>query len=159
MTTSPAETESLAACPCCGSFTYDGSHFAQAPALLAVCDVLVVRALETVGKRIVRADRSRFARLNNRPWHLAHTLWQPSEEMISKALQGAWDVVPAMLDSHGCCGVTSHQTSAMLDSYVRDLLITGRDHNLQDLRYRFETRLNIPITVTPEPYSPELKEG
>ncbi len=145
-------TEAAAPCPVCGA--YSGTTLAQPPALLAVCDVLMVRALETVGKRIVRADRSRFNRLGNRPWHEAHTMWQPDEHMVDKSLQGAWDVVPAMLDAHGCCGVTTRQVVDMLDRYVRDLLVTGRRHNLDDLRYRFEAYLGVGIPVSREPYEP-----
>jgi hypothetical protein len=142
------------ACPLCGAYGGDGATLQQAPALLAVCDVLVVRALELVGKHIVRLERGRFSRMRNRPWHEAHTLWKPRADMVDKALKGAWDVIPAMLDNHGCCGVTSRQVQEMMDSYVKDLLVTGKAHNLTDLRYRFESRLGIPLTE-PEPYIPE----
>lgn len=149
-------TEHVTPCPVCG--TYAGSPLAQAPALLAVCDVLVVRALELVGKQIVRMERSRFNRMKNRPWHEAHTLWRPRDDMADKALKGAWDVIPAMLDNHGCCGVTSRQVTEMVDGYVRDLLVTGTAHNITDLRYRFENRLGIPL-AEPEPYEPQRLEA
>lgn len=113
--------------------------------LLAVCDVLVVRALEVAGKRIVRAERSRYRVLGTRPWHVAHTIWRPTPDHVRKSLDHAWDVVPAMLDSHGCCGITSRQVVEMLDEYTSDLLITATQHNLTDLRYRFESRLGITI--------------
>lgn len=145
------------ACPVCGSFS--GRALAQPPALLAVCDVLVVWALGAVGKRIVRADRSRHSRMGTRPWHLAHTVWRPDEGMTDKALHGAWDVVPAMLEGHGCCGVTSRQVTTMLDAYVRDLLVTGTEHSLVELRYRFEDRLGIPLPEPGAPYVPEPLEG
>lgn len=148
--TDPSDAATVGACPMCGSFS--GASLAQPPALLAVCDVLVVWALEAIGKRVVRADRSRYSRLDGAPWHVAHTLWSPDDGMVDKALQGAWDVVPAMLSSHGCCGVTAGQVTSMLDLYVRDLAITSTPHNLDDLRYRFETRLGISIPVAPEPY-------
>lgn len=154
--TAPA-VETVSPCPVCGA--YSGATLAQPSALLAVCDVLVVRALESVGKRIVRVDRSRFSRMNGKPWHLAHTIWQPDESMMNKALHGAWDVVPAMLDSHGCCGVTSRQVTAMMDSYVRDLLITGTTHNLSDLRYRFENRLHVTLPEPGNPYVPGVSDG
>lgn len=131
-------------CPCCGS--YVESTLGVASPLLAVCDVLVVRALEAVGKRVVRAPKSRgrHAQLGNRPWHEAHTIWQPDEHLVVKTLANAWDVVPALIDTHGCCGATSRQVTRMLDQYVRDLLITGTSHDVDELRYRFETRLGIP---------------
>lgn len=125
----------VTACPCCGAASL--RPIQSASALLAVCDVLVVRALEAMGKRIVRVDRSRYRRLGEKPWHLAHTVWRPDQAMVSKGLAGAWDVVPAMLDTHGCCGVTSHEVTEMLDLYVRDLLDTGTGHDVAELRYRF----------------------
>ena len=140
-----------AACPMCGAFS--GSALAVAPALLAVCDVLVVRALESVGKRIVRVERSRFKRLATNPWHVAHTIWTPDTGMIDKGLAGSWDVIPALLDNHGCCGVTSRQVQSMIDSYVRDLLVTGTPHRLPELRYRFESFLGVPLPE-PVPYDP-----
>lgn len=130
-------------CPVCGA--YSMTQDAQASALLAVCDVLVVKALETMGKWIVRAERSRFRSLGTRPWYVAHTLWQPDDVVVTKALRGAWDVVPAMLDNHGCCDVTSRQVVAMLDSYVHDLVITGTSHTIIELAYRFTGTLGLPV--------------
>ena len=37
----------------------------------------------------------------------------------------------------------------MLDSYVRDLVITGTVHTLDELEYRFSTRLNLPVREVP----------
>lgn len=146
--------ETLSACPVCGAYGGDGTGLSQAPALLAVCDVLVVRALELVGKQIVRLERGRYNRMGNRPFHVAHTLWKPREDLVERALKGSWDVIPAMLDNHGCCGVTSRQVQGMLDRYVQDLLVTGTAHNLTDLRYRMETFLGVPL-AEPAPYVPE----
>lgn len=130
-------------CPVCGAFSLapEGSS----SALLAVCDVLCTKALETIGKRIVRAERSRFVKMGNRPWYIAHTIWPPEEPVVDKALRGAWDVVPALLDAHGCCGVTSRQVVDMLDSYVKDLVVTGTLHTLPELAYRFTDRLGLPV--------------
>lgn len=144
--------EPVTACPVCGAIS--GTLLAQPPALLAVCDVLVVQALAAVGKRIVRAERARYNQKGTKPWHMAHTLWQPDTGMTDKALEGAWDVVPAFLDSHGCCGVTSRQVTMMLDKYVRDLLITGTPHDLGELRYRFESYLGIELAAPSKPYTP-----
>jgi hypothetical protein len=143
----------VAACPCCGAYSLTPSS--QSSTLLAVCDVLVIHALEKIGRRIVRVDRSRYGQMNGRPWHAAHTMWRPDEAMISKALLGAWDVVPAMLDEHGCCNVTAIAITRLLDTYVRDLAITGTGHQLPELRYRFTAHLGIsvqePVTHTAEP--------
>lgn len=134
-------------CPCCGAYT--GATLAVSSPLLAVCDVLVIRALEVAGKRIVRGERSRFRVLGTRPWHVAHTIWRPDQSHVNKSLQNAWDVIPALLDTHGCCGVTSRQITDMLDRYTSDLLLTGTPHNLTDLRYRFSTVLGIQVAPLP----------
>lgn len=135
-----------AACPVCGAHSL--SPEGHSSALLAVCDVLVVKALEKIGNRIVKGAPRREGRhhtLGDRPWHTAHTVWPAEEDLVAKTLRGAWDVVPAMLDTHGCCGITSWQVTEMLDSYVRDLVITGTVHEFTELLYRFETRLGLPV--------------
>lgn len=132
-------------CPMCSAYSLTPNH--QRSTLIAVCDVLVLKSLELIGKRIVRASRDRFRLKGTRPWHIMHTLWQPDDEMVSKSLKGAWDVVPALIDAHGCCGVTAIQVSWMLDSYVHDLVITGTPHSLDELHFRFENKLNLPIEV------------
>ncbi len=132
-------------CPLCGAISIDPTH--QTSSLLAVCDVLVIKALEHMGKYIVRAERSRYRALGTKPWYLAHTLWQPDDVTVSKALKGAWDVVPAMLDTHGCCSVTARQVTDMLDSYVHDLVITGTLHTIDLLAYRFTDRLDLPVAL------------
>lgn len=141
------QPEAVAPCPVCGA--YSGQSLAVASPLLAVCDVLVIRALEVAGKRIVRADRARFRRLGTRPWHVAHTIWRPDEAHVAKSLQNAWDVVPALFESYGCCGVTTRQVTECLDRYTADLLLTGTPHSLDELRYRFCTVLGIDL---PEPH-------
>lgn len=134
-------------CPVCGAYSL--APDVQASALLAVCDVLVVKALETMGKWIVRAERARFRTLGTHPFYVAHTFWPPDEAMVDKALKNAWDVVPAMLDTHGCCDVTTRQVTTMLDSYVHDLSITGTPHHINQLAYRFTDRLGLPIVLLP----------
>lgn len=135
--------EDVGRCACCGALSI--APVEQMGSLLAVCDVLVIKTLESMGKRIVRAERSRFRVMATRPWHLAHTIWPPEEGEVTKALKGAWAVVPALLDTHGCCGITSRQVSEMLDSYVHDLVVTGTAHTISELEYRFTTRLNLPV--------------
>lgn len=148
-------------CPVCGAYSL--APEAQQSALLAVCDVLVIKALEKMGNYIVRADRARFRQIAQKPVYLAHTIWAPTDDIVSKATRGAWDVVPALLDVHGCCDVTSVQVTGMLNAYVHDLAITGTEHTLRELMYRFETQLGLPVydrslaTVAPWPpaYRPE----
>lgn len=137
-----------AQCPVCGAYSLTPEG--QASRLLAVCHVLVIKALEKLGHYIVRAERCRFRVMGTRPWYLAHTIWQPEEVVVIKALREAWDVVPAMLDSYGCCDVTSRQITAMLDRYVKDLAITGTPHSLKELAYRFESQLGLPVYLRTE---------
>lgn len=105
----------------------------DATALVAVVDVLVVKALEAVGKRVVRADRARFNALNGRPFHEAHCLWPTDIITVSKATKGAWDVVPALLDNHGCPGVESGRVVTLLDAYVTQVATHGVPHRLERL--------------------------
>lgn len=135
-----------APCPLCGGLTIAPST--RQSTLLAVCSVLVLKALEHVGKYLVRAERARYAALNKRPFHIAHTLWQAPDQIVTKALKGAWDVVPALLDVHGCCDVGVFPIVSMLDEYVHDLVITGTPHTLDELGYRFRSRLGLPVFTT-----------
>lgn len=105
----------------------------DATALVAVVDVLVVKALESVGKRIVRQDRARFNALKGRPFHEAHVLWPTDIVTVGKATKGAWDVVPALLDNHGCPGVDSGRVVTLLDAYVSQLATHGAPHTLARL--------------------------
>lgn len=130
-------------CPVCGAFSLVPEG--ERSALLAVCDVLVVKALEQLGKYLVRTERARFREKGTRPWHVCHTLWPAEDKLVGKVLKGAWDVVPPLVDSHGCCGVTSLQVVEMLDEYVHDLAVTGTEHTLPELMYRFHTRLGFPV--------------
>jgi len=126
-------------CPCCGGPNVD----AHLP-LVAACDVLVMRALERVGNHILRVERSRFGRLNGRPRHEAHLLWQADPMVIEKGLDGAWDALPLVCEEHGCCNVQADEVAKVLDRYVRDLVATMVGHSVRDLRYRLTAYLNVP---------------
>jgi len=132
-------------CPCCGAA--DGA--VASDVLLAVCDILVIKALERLGTWIIRSERIRphEARVAGLPLHQAHTRWPVTDPIVDKALRGAWDVIPAMLTLHGCCGVTADAVTACLDDYVHDLAVTSTPHALAELHYRFETRLRLPVAV------------
>lgn len=137
------------ACPVCGGRTL--APEGASSALLAVCDVLTVKTLETLGKAIIRQDRPRYRLFGNRPWHEAHTCWGARPELVDKMLARAWDVVPALLDTHGCCGVTSRQVTQLLDEYVRDLVAGGRKHSIGELAVRFEHDLALPVYLNEHP--------
>lgn len=131
-------------CPCCRQRV----EAAGADPLVAACDMLVLRALELVGKRIVRADRSRYARMGDQPWHEAHLNWQPDPNTVDRGLAGAWDAVPVLLIEHGCCGLSPDQLVVVLDRYVRDLLAVGAGHAVGELRYRLGAYLGVPMLDT-----------
>jgi hypothetical protein len=125
-------------CDCCGADRNVGDP------LVAVCDVLVIRALELVGKRIVRFDRSRYGRMGDRPWHEAHTLWQADDKAVDGGLGDAWQSVPMLTAEHGCCGADPAQVALLLDRYVRDLCATQTGHAVEELRYRLSAYLGVP---------------
>lgn len=124
-------------CPCCAAPLEPMSR----ATVLAVCDVLVLKALEALGKRIVRAERARFEMRGLTPWHEVHTLWRVKEPIVEKVLRGAWDAVPPLLAAHDGGALDADEVLAMLDEYIRDLAITGTKHSLPELAYRFETRV------------------
>lgn len=133
-------------CPCCGAYSL--APDTQTTILVAVCDVLIVKALERVGAFLIRGSRSRYDAAAGTPLHLIHTKWRAPDELTARALRGAWDVVPALLDSHGCCDVPSDAVIRVLDDYVHDLVITGTEHVVQGdggLEYRFISRLGLSL--------------
>lgn len=146
----PKEAPSV--CPVCGAYSL--APEAKMSVLLAVCDVLVMKALEKMGNYIVRAQRRRYNDLGDRPFHVAHTIWQVDDVIVSKALRGAWDVVPAVMSTYGAGLVDPVEESGKvvtaLNQYVHDLVITGEAHNLEELAYRMHARLNLPVYVNHE---------
>lgn len=141
------------ACPVCGGYSLTQDD--QSARMLAVSEVLTVKVLEVIGKRIVRNERSRFAHLHGTPFHEAHTLWpMESDPEVTILLRGAWDVVPAMMSTHGNCGEASpEQVTSMLDDYVHDLVLTGTKHSVEELAYRFRTVLGMPVYYRTPCYS------
>lgn len=104
--------------------------------LIAACDVLVLRALELIGKRIVRVDRSRYQRLGSRAFHEAYLEWQPDASQLDKALESAWDLVPHVVAEHARPDVSATEIRLLLDRYVRDVVRSRRGHDLKELAYR-----------------------
>lgn len=104
--------------------------------LVAACDVLVLRALELIGKRIVRVDRSRFRQMGGLAFHEVHVRWQPDGEMLDRALASAWDFVPQIVAAHARPEIGAREVALVLDRYVRDLIRSHRVHEVDDLRYR-----------------------
>lgn len=106
--------------------------------LAAACDMAVVRALELVGKRVARDGRSRYGAMSKsgKAWHEAHTIWRPEAHHVDAALTGAWTVLPRMISEHGCCSIADPALNSLLDSYVRELLFSGRAHTFEELERR-----------------------
>ena len=106
--------------------------------LAAACDMAVIRALELVGKRVTRDQRSRFGALNKsgKDWHEAHTIWRPEPPQVDAALAGAWSVLPRLLNDHGCCSLERPALHRVLDDYVRDLVFAQKPHTFEDLEKR-----------------------
>jgi hypothetical protein len=104
--------------------------------LAAACDVLVLRALELIGKRIVRVERSRFNKMGTLAFHEVHVLWQPDNDMLDKSLAGAWDLLPQVMHNHARHDINVHEVRLALDRYVRDLIQMKRTHDVDELRYR-----------------------
>jgi hypothetical protein len=125
--------------------------------LLAVCDVLVMKSLEKLGNFIVRVDRSRYRQLadSGRPAYAAHAIWPATDEMVSKALKNAWDVVPYVVDTYArtpnthLASVLPVNVITVLDRYVHDLAITGNEHDLAELAYRMRTYLRLQVWAPP----------
>lgn len=133
-------------CPCCGAYSL--APDTNTTILVAVADVLTVKALERVGAFLIRGSRARYDAAKGIPLHLVHTHWPAPDVLTERALRGAWDVVPALLDSHGCCDVASADVIATLDDYVHDLVITGTPHSVHGeggLEYRFVSRLGLSL--------------
>lgn len=131
-------------CPVCGS--YSSTTLAAAySGLLSMCDVLVLKSLESLGKQILRAERSRYARQGETPIYLVHTLWQPDSRMVERALRDAWEVVPAVLSPYDLTAALTLKVTETLDGYVRSLITQGIGHSRLELKWRLEHLLGVEI--------------
>jgi hypothetical protein len=144
----PSIDDRTITCPVCKT-TFPapphGSPDATVTTLLAVCDVLVVKALEKMGNYIVRASRNRYNEIGDRPYYLAHTLWPATDEIVTKALKGAWDVVPIVLETYGPQEFDTRQAVGVLNKYVHDLVVAGEPHDNNVLAYRLRSGLGLPV--------------
>lgn len=131
-------------CPVCGAYSAT-TLSASYSGLLGVCDVLVLKALESLGKQIVRSERSRYARQGDTPIYLVHTLWQPDSRMVERALKDAWEVVPAVLGPHDLSALVTRKVTETLDAYVRSLITQGIGHSRVELKWRLEHLFGVEI--------------
>lgn len=127
-------------CPSCGAHLHRGE---PVDPLLSALDMLVLRALEILGNRIIRYERSRFAEVDRLGIEAfeAHTVWQPPWKVVAKVLETAWVALPVALHQHGCCGLSPQQARQILDRYVSDLVDAQEAHDLDELRYRLSIYL------------------
>lgn len=109
--------------------------------------MLVIKALDALGRKIVRQPRSRFKEFGGRPWHVAHTQWHPDPKDVVRTLDTAWDVLPALLATRraDALGVSPEVVSAALNDYVRLLLERSLEHDTVSLRYWLAARVGIPL--------------
>jgi len=107
---------------------FDDLH---AQVLVAACDMLVLRALELIGKRIVRDERSRYQTLQSsgRAWFEAYTIWTPEPAQVDAALATAWANCDRIVAFYGYWDYTETSLRTALDGYVRDLVQFGQPHN------------------------------
>ncbi len=132
-------------CPCCGSLVL--APETQSSILVAVSEALVLKALEQLGKYLVRAERARYRELNGRPFCVAHTIWRAPDALVDKALRGTWDVVPLIIDSRVPNHVSPDDVICVLSEYVHDLAIVGAPYTTSELEYRFAAYLELPVEV------------
>lgn len=145
-TTSPSSgTSPVAPCPACGAWSLPA--LAERSALLDVCDVLVIKALDALGRKIVRQPRSRFKEFGGRPWHLAHTVWRPDPKDVDRTLDTAWDVLPALLSTRRAeaLGVSVEVLTHCLDEYIRLLLERSLEHDVVSLRYWLMAKVDLRL--------------
>ncbi|MGI5151357.1 hypothetical protein ACQEVC_34175 [Plantactinospora sp. CA-294935] len=100
----------------------------QGEAFVAACEVLVLRALETAGKRAVGRQRYQHSQLP--PWEL-HSVQQATPVSVPRLLQGAFATVPHVASR---LGVDAEKLTAALTGYVGGLLLTGEKHDPAELR-------------------------
>lgn len=107
----------------------------EAVKLTILADMVVRRALESVGKRILRADRSRFRRLDElgRDITDAHTAWLADEVEAGRAIRGAWAILPGALSAHDLTHVDPAQLSQVLEEFVLHHVRTSRRYEVSRL--------------------------
>ena len=113
--------------------------------LLIVCDVLVHKALETLGRRLLKESRDRFKVVPDRYRSVAHAYWPTSDDTVSKVLRGSWDLVPSLLVDYGMDDIEADRLTEVLDSYTHDLAVSGTLHSRDELAYRLRSKLGLDV--------------
>lgn len=118
------------ACRCCGARDGDAVDV-----LVAACDVLILRALETAGRLIYGRSRRADHRgaLEDVPPHLVHTVRRPTPDEVERILAQSWGQLATVHDWYGCCGWTMTDLRDVLGDHLRRCLEQGRAHEHDDL--------------------------
>lgn len=116
----------------------DPQKYGDQRAMLAICDALVLKALETLGKRIVRQDRSRYRNVQDRNFIEAYSQWPVHPVTLEKSLTGAWDLLPILLQHHVPEKGDIQALEVFLDRYVRETVLKNKKHSLGRLYREFE---------------------
>ena len=138
-------------CPVCGAASIAPSS--RRSTLLAVCDALVIKTLEKLGKSTARQHRPLY-RLHTERGVAWPELYLHAAEVTPAAtdlaLEGAWDVAASLLDAHGLTEVDAPTLERFLSQYVHDLTRYRLRHTAEALADRFEQVLGLRM------YLPEV---
>ena len=104
---------------------------------MAASDMLTLRALELVGKRLVTRSRRAEWQQMSMPWHRAHTLWRASPDVVQAAFASAWTDVPLAM-RHAPPGMSAETVTRVLDDHARECVRLQRAHDVDLLRVRLE---------------------
>lgn len=96
--------------------------------LIAACEALVLRALETAGKR--HLGRTRYQHPDLEAWEL-HTVRPAGKAQVGRLLTGAFATAPHVAAR---LGVDAQHLTMVLTAYVGALLATGARHDVDQLR-------------------------
>lgn len=133
-TNTPPAVRAPAPCPMCdghGAVSEDTDTYDP---LLAAAHVLVLRAMERAGRRLL--TRQLRGQLRDVPAHLLHTRIPAAHTDLDRLMAGAWDAVPSLVDEWGGpCGSPAAGVVRVLDRYCRDLLVAGHPHEVRNLRW------------------------
>ncbi len=121
----PRCPQSPLTCDCCG----------VDPVALA-CEMLILRALEVLGKRLVReaGKKNRWQDRGDTGWYALHTIWPASAKDIDGALRNAWDMVDEVQARWGTRDRYDILLGQKLDTYTRRLVTDQRLPDLGEIR-------------------------
>lgn len=99
----------------------------QAAALLAVCDAMVVRAIERAGNRLKNKTGNNTTSIDPLSLHCSVDI---SAAEATRLLDGAWTLLPRLVTRHG---FAADDVEHALDGYCRSLLTTSSEHDVDKM--------------------------